>query len=148
MISKIMYINNSLNKLIISIKTFDIYFLDSFRKHLHNNKDQNTVILYNTLYDNKYKNIVNLYKKYNYLCINEFQHLSLIILKKYCDNSKSNINSKYTKKFQYIDNQHSIYNKHKKNQKNIKATIIYIYILNQIQNPYGFYKLIQYFLII
>nr|WCH55623.1 hypothetical protein [Hypnea pseudomusciformis] len=144
MISKIMYINNSLNKLIISIKTFDIYFLDSFKKYLHKNKDQNTIIRHN----NKYKNIVNLYAKYNYLCINEFQYLSLIILKKHCDNSESNINSKYTKKFQYIYNQHSIYNKHKQIQKNIKVAIIYIYILNQIQNPYGFYKLIQYFLII
>nr|YP_010902772.1 hypothetical protein REP55_pgp009 [Hypnea nidulans]WCH54627.1 hypothetical protein [Hypnea nidulans] len=151
MINKLIYVNKSLTTLILSIKTFDIYFLDTLKKKLNKYQDKNQIIQFNTSYNYKY--IVNLYQIYNYLCLKESQYIALIILKKYCSNSESNINSKYKIRFQYLYNQYLIYNKYRQNHKknnmsDIKIAIIYLYILNQIQDSRGFYKLIQYFLII
>nr|YP_010903766.1 hypothetical protein REP92_pgp009 [Hypnea wynnei]WCH56618.1 hypothetical protein [Hypnea wynnei] len=151
MISKLIYVHKSLNKLFLSIKTFDIYFLKTFKRNLNKYKNKDKIIKYYLSYD--YEHIVNLYKTYNCLCIYEFQYLSLIILKNYCNDSKLNFKSKYKKRFKYLVNKYLIQNIYIQNQKkhkikNIKMAIIYIYILNQIHTSYGFYTFIQYFLII
>nr|QCI07208.1 hypothetical protein [Hypnea pannosa] len=151
MINKLIYINKSLNKLFLSIKTFDIYFIDTFKKNLNKYKNSDKIISYYTSYNYKY--IVNLYEIYNCLCLNEFQYISLMILRKNFNHLESNINLKYETRFQYLSDQYLIHNIYRQNQKNnnipnIKLVIIYVYILNQIQNSYGFYILIQYLLII
>nr|WCH54826.1 hypothetical protein [Hypnea edeniana] len=151
MTKKIIYINKSVNKILLSIKTFDIYFLNTLKKNSHTYKSKNKIIKDHLL--SEYKHIVNIYKIYQNLCLDEFQYISLIILKNYCNNTKLNINSKYNNRFKYLFNRYlieNIYIQHQKTHKikNIKIAIIYMYVLNQIDNSCGFYKLIQYLLII
>nr|WCH55424.1 hypothetical protein [Hypnea brasiliensis] len=151
MIKKIIHVNKSLNKILLSIKTFDIYFLNHLKNTLNVYRKEDQITQNHLSYNYQY--IINIYKIYKYLCINEFQYISLIILKNYCNNAKLNTISKYNNRFKYLLNKYLIENIYIQNQKqpkitNIKIAVAYIYILNQIQNSHGFYTLIQYMLII
>nr|YP_010902573.1 hypothetical protein REP52_pgp009 [Hypnea nidifica]WCH54428.1 hypothetical protein [Hypnea nidifica] len=151
MIKKITYINKSLDRILLSIKTFDIYFLNTLKNNINIYKKKNQIIQQNLLYDHEY--IATIYKIYTDLCLNEFQYILLIILKNYCNNPELNMGAKYKTRFKYLLHKYLIQNIHIENQKkhkitNIKITIIYIYVLTQIENSYGFYALIQYLLII
>lgn len=153
MIKKIIYVNKSVNKILLSIKTFDIYFLDTLKKNssIYKDKDKDKSMKCHLLSD--YNHIVNTYKIYQHFCLNEFQYISFMILKNYCNNNKLYLNSKYKTRFKYLFNKYLIKNIYIKNQKtykikNIKIAIIYIYVLNRIDNSCGFYTLIQYLLII
>nr|YP_010902971.1 hypothetical protein REP59_pgp009 [Hypnea flava]WCH55025.1 hypothetical protein [Hypnea flava] len=151
MIKKIIYVNQSINKILLSIKTFDIYFLNKFQKNINaykrNKKMQKGPLL------SEYKHIFNMYSIYQHLCLNDFQSMSLIILKNYVNKTKLNISPKYNTRFKYLLNRHLKEKKYIHKQKthnieNIKIAIIYIYVLNQINNVFGFYIFIKYFLII
>nr|YP_010904367.1 hypothetical protein REQ04_pgp009 [Catenella fusiformis]WCH57618.1 hypothetical protein [Catenella fusiformis] len=125
----------SVYTLLTSIKALDIY--------LEQNSTKDNITSNLTHIDNYINFIHNLYT----LTIQQdLQSTVNQILSDYCNNRKSPIILKYIQRFQYIyNNYHYIKNYDYNYRLNIqRLAITKLYVINQINNKHGFYKVLRY----
>nr|QVY58395.1 hypothetical protein [Kappaphycus striatus] len=136
--------NKSIHLLLISLEALDIYFF--FNKHISTTYIKNNR---NITCINEY--IYDLFNIYNLLYSQHLHSIILRILNDYCNNINSCKIFKYIYRFEYIYRK-TQYNNAKKNymnKRNIeKIAIENLYIISEIIDQYGVYKLFHYISII
>lgn len=134
------FVQRSIYTFLASIKALDMYNLNIY----HEKDYVKSNITKNLINTKNYTNFVH--NLYTLMTQKSLQLTVKQILNNYCSNKKSHIMLKYIQRFEYIyNNYYYTKNYDYKYYLNIqRLAITKLYIINQVNNKHGFYKVLKY----